>query len=280
MFHVARFLVMIFMAAVVIGAGSALFAGDFSVPHAFEDGEIISADVFNELFAYIENATNTVTSSDLVGTWSCLNFVANGSLVRTGDILDPQGLFAYKTVSITFYNDGDGTYSWSSTDYNPFNRLEGKHVGSERGNYEVFNNILFLDYFDHSDWGITAVVINKISPTRLFLSNSIHGSGTAMFWMVCDNQEIPPAKPTQLKAVSNGFVVTLRWQDNSDNELGFKIFRKDEITKQWIEIATSPYNITTYEDIVARSGKYWYRVWATNSYGDSDGSNVAKETVK
>ena len=48
-----------------------VLADDFEVPHRIEAGDIISADVINEINDQIQQSLKTYTSSDLLGTWSC-----------------------------------------------------------------------------------------------------------------------------------------------------------------------------------------------------------------
>lgn len=47
---------------------------------------------------------------------------------------------------------------------------------------------------------------------------------------------VPPSKPTQLNAVAiSSTEIKLTWQDNSNNEEGFKIERKTEV-EEWSQI--------------------------------------------
>ena len=53
--------ILIYAAGIVTGAGALAvgggFAVDSSVPYTFEDGQVISADVMNDLFAKIKNTS-------------------------------------------------------------------------------------------------------------------------------------------------------------------------------------------------------------------------------
>jgi hypothetical protein len=67
----------------------------------------------------------------------------------------------------------------------------------------------------------------------------------------------------------------LSWQDNSDNEEGFRIERKAG-AGEWQPLTTLPANATNYEDAaIAESTTYAYRVLAFNQWGDSAWSNEA-----
>jgi len=57
----------------------------------------------------------------------------------------------------------------------------------------------------------------------------------------------PPQPPSNLRStVSNAGAVTLAWNDNSDNETGFYLYRWDGSI--WFRIATLGANATTYTD--------------------------------
>jgi hypothetical protein len=89
-----------------------------------------------------------------------------------------------------------------------------------------------------------------------------------------------PAAPTELTvAIRNSSDISLNWQDNSDNEIGFKLYR-NFADRNWENSAyllfTTPPNAEDYTDKdVNLSIEYFYRVRATNTFGDSGWSNTA-----
>ncbi len=88
-----------------------------------------------------------------------------------------------------------------------------------------------------------------------------------------------PAPPSNLTITSvSSNRVSLSWMDNSDNETGFKIQRKEGVTGTYIDITTTGANVTSYNDndTALKDGTlYYYRVAATNATGDSVFSNAA-----
>ena len=69
--------------------------------------------------------------------------------------------------------------------------------------------------------------------------------------------------------------LTLSWNDNSDNEDGFKIERSFD-GASYAEIGTTGADVSTYVDSsVVDDQDYTYRVKAYNLYGDSGYSNIA-----
>jgi len=90
-----------------------------------------------------------------------------------------------------------------------------------------------------------------------------------------------PAAPTNLQtyvySTSTGTWVSVYWQDNSDNEDGFKLERGTNGI-DFSQIATTTYS--SYADWDVESGQtYYYRVKAYNEVGDSEYSNVASSTI-
>src|SRR5438876_5364011 len=70
--------------------------------------------------------------------------------------------------------------------------------------------------------------------------------------------------------------VSLAWTDNSGDETGFKVQRKQGATGAYTTIKTTVANVTTYTDndsALLDGTQYYYKVSATNSAGDSAFSN-------
>jgi large repetitive protein len=90
------------------------------------------------------------------------------------------------------------------------------------------------------------------------------------------NIPVPPSGLTITSTTSSS--VSLAWTDNSNNETGFKIQRKQGATGAYTTIKTTLANVTTYTDndsALLDGTQYYYRVSATNSAGDSSFSNEA-----
>jgi hypothetical protein len=86
-----------------------------------------------------------------------------------------------------------------------------------------------------------------------------------------------PVGPTSLTAITaSATQINLAWNDNSDNETGFVITRKNGIRGTYAIIAdTVPANSTSYNDTTVSGTDYYYAVYAYNSFGYSAYSNEA-----
>jgi len=259
-------------------------AEDFTSPHIFEPGEVLSADVLNEILNEIKETLREPVSTDLVGTWSCTQTTGKylpeslDSDGAVGATADADGITQQRTDTVTFTDDGDGTFSWSATTYNFFWPYASTNHTATSGVYTVSNGIFVSKTID--DYSYTPMLMKKYSPTRIKIFR-VAAVNRLINSIVCDKQNTPPVdKPTSLSATSSGLVITLSWTDNSDDETGFKVMRRDSLEGAWTTIDTTSAGATSYTDTVSTAGTYWYRVQATNENGDSLGTNISRIDIQ
>ena len=91
---------------------------------------------------------------------------------------------------------------------------------------------------------------------------------------------LTPTPPTGLQAKApSGTRAVLTWFDNSHNETGFEVWRK-EGSGDWAQIALTPPNTTTFADNgLQPHTPYTYRVRAVNNIYPSVWSNEARVTT-
>ena len=89
-----------------------------------------------------------------------------------------------------------------------------------------------------------------------------------------------PSAPGALEATSTSpTLIQLAWQDNSNNEAGFRIERRSS-SSDYQPITSVPPNSTVFQDTsVAPQTSYLYRVIAVNEGGESPASNEASVTT-
>ncbi len=86
-----------------------------------------------------------------------------------------------------------------------------------------------------------------------------------------------PVAPSNLSAAANGStIINLTWSDNSNNENGFGIERSADSLSGYSIRQQINANSTSYADSGLTDGaKYFYRVYAFNTGGNSSYSNIA-----
>lgn len=90
-----------------------------------------------------------------------------------------------------------------------------------------------------------------------------------------------PGAPTNLLATATSFSqISLSWEDNSSNEVGFSIRRRIGLNGTPVQIATVSQNVTSYFDTGLNSDvTYYYTIVAYNLAGFSASSNDANATT-
>lgn len=208
------------------------------------------------------------------------------------DIITNGGNYGWRCYEGTLpYN----TTGCTGTNYLPpiwdYPRSEGYSV---TGGYvyrgpnlpELFGKYIYGDYGTRKIWALS---YDGVSPaTNQFLvtcNSSISSFGVDLnneLYVVGYNGIIyrftPTASivaPSNLRFTYNSPTsITLNWNDNSNNETGFKIERKIG-SGNFILIDSVGANVTTYTDnSISDTGLYYYRVYAFNSNAVSGYSNT------
>jgi hypothetical protein len=288
--------ILIILTSIFLSYPMNLIGGDFDTPHRFSAGDTISADMMNEIFDYIKNSNKMISASELFGTWTCELYTTTGECFTANSQLaadkkwdngtDDQ-LNIYNTDNITFIEDKDGagdpdgTYSYTTPLPNMFNCADASHGAF--GKWIVQNNVLFMTFSSGGNAGnpgieaqTMIVKLKKVTNTKILMEYN----PTKPVFAECDRQNIPPNNPRNFTASASGMTVSLAWTDNSTNETGFKVLRKDTLTGSFSTVTTTAADATSYSDTVTAAGTYKYRVSAINNYGDSTGSTVVAVVVE
>jgi hypothetical protein len=86
----------------------------------------------------------------------------------------------------------------------------------------------------------------------------------------------PPKRPSDLAAKQREAYVSLTWQDQSDDENGFRVYRSLDDGDTWAPIDEVPTGKRSLRDSdVAAGSTYGYAVAAYNDVGESEWSDVA-----
>ena len=122
--------------------------------------------------------------------------------------------------------------------------------------------------------------------TYAYVNHSIPGCGIfnqSGTWTANTTSPPPttPNLPSNLTALAvSQMQILLQWQDNSNNETGFKIEQSLTAIGPWTQIATTPANVTSHAPPGLTCGTtYYYRIRAYNGSGNSAYSNIANATT-
>jgi DNA-binding beta-propeller fold protein YncE len=122
---------------------------------------------------------------------------------------------------------------------------------------------------------IILIVFKSISFSgfRFGLSDAISNAAKNLDKKFVEKMAIKP--PTNLYTVAVTHTqINLTWNDNSNNETGFKIERKTGTGGTYLQIATVNSDVTSYNDTgLSQGNTYYYRVCAYNVAGNSGYSN-------
>ena len=257
----------------------AIIADDFSWGEEFQEGDTISAEVFNEIFRTIEKINRTVKDTDLVGTWSC-----DATTTRsTSGYTDKGSFFLLEDAQINFVSSGASTsldtpYNVTTSVPSPLKRENSSFSGT----YQLYKNMLFLKQSGDNNPRIYAVDI--VSETRIELT-FLETSATSFpasysSFVVCDTTATLSNPPSDMTISQDGSSITVGWTDNSTDETGFKIKKRTSSETAYTALTTTEADVVTYTDgSVTEGTTYFYAVSAVNSNGDSRFSNPVSITV-
>ncbi|HRD01067.1 MAG TPA: fibronectin type III domain-containing protein [Candidatus Saccharicenans sp.] len=127
----------------------------------------------------------------------------------------------------------------------------------------------------------TSVTETTTYTYRVFAFNASGDSASSNEASVTTPALTVPAAPSALQAIAISYSqVRLNWTDNSYNEDGFKIERKEGSGGSYQPVGTAGEGQTTYNDSgLLPLTTYYYRVRAFNSVGDSAYSNESSVTT-
>ena len=252
------------------------FSEDYKSAARLKEGDVISADVFNDILDRIELSLVTPTSTDLLGTWDLVQTNAvTGCLGEGPFTCFPSGYgsvvdstYKQRIDTVTFTDDGDGTFSLQTTNYCAFTLGAGD--SSCNKNFAIVDRRLLI-----SGGQNMAFIVDKISPTRILLSKYA-GASNSYAIIRLDKKALAPNPPTALAATLSSGTVSLSWTASEGGATSYTVKAKTSVSGTYSDVVTNNSG-TTYTDTLS-SGTKWYRVFAVDSNGTSIGSNVVSVT--
>ncbi|MGV3719337.1 MAG: fibronectin type III domain-containing protein [Actinomycetota bacterium] len=179
-------------------------------------------------------------------------------------------------VSVTALSKSSLRFTWADNSSNEANFVIERKTGNGSFGFLVNRGANTTSY---DDTGLTA------NTTYSYRVQAVNGGGSSVFSSELSGTTLPeaPAAPTNLRvAVHSLTEVGLAWNDNSDNETGFRIERRVGANKNdpFVELALVGADVESYVDTdVDPNQTYAYRVFATNQGGDSAPTDQVAVTV-
>lgn len=212
----------------------------------------------NNAFAGFTGGTETSTSIQSIQSWSYT------------PLPNPPATPSNLTVTPASGTELDVSWTENSSPVDHFNILRQNSQGSYVQIAQVPGSATM-----YPDGGLTQ---NTTYSYEVVASNA--GGNSSAAGPVSGTTPIAPNPPSNLQASNiTATGVTLTWQDNADNEDGYKIARQLESDNS-IQLSPLPANTTTFIDSGLIPGSvYQYTVDAYNIAGPSNGINVVIITL-
>ena len=253
---------------------SSLVSGDLKIADDFAEGDILSAETFNQIFDTIEKINRTIVTEDLIGTWSCDAMTTR----QTAGWTDKSLYYLLEDTQVNFAVGVDGSTGknvLSTSSPSPFKRQSS----SFSGEFLVVNNKLFTKSGGENEsriWSINFISESRFELTFLETSAQSFPANYASF-ITCDTTVAVPAAPTSPSAVNAKTSINLTWEDSSVGETGFKVYRKQG-SEEYVLVSTQ--SSTSYSDSDTSEGvTYSYYISSYNENGESKKSKVVSATL-
>ena len=198
-----------------------LHSAELKIADDFKDGDVLSASVFNQIFDTIERVSGTIKDTDLLGVWNC-NAISSNSLsgwTQDGFLFKVNDAQVNLSASSSL-KSLENPYSISTSNPNPFN---WSNSSAFIGQYVLLNNHLIIKR-DSSSKGMVWD-LDLVSKSRFELTYADTASQYANF-ISCDSATSVPASPTAPSATNNQTFILVSWTDSSEDESGFKVYKK------------------------------------------------------
>ena len=134
-----------------------VFTDDLKIADDFQEGDILSAETFNQIFDTIEKINRTIVTEDLIGTWSCDAMTTR----QTDGWADKSLYYLLEDAQVNFAVGSEGTTGinvLTTSSPSPFKRQSS----SFSGEFSVLNNKLFTKNNGENEsriWNINFIVL-------------------------------------------------------------------------------------------------------------------------
>ena len=241
-------------------------SGDYFYVQALDDGVnfdelILVIGEYQGIYWTGSQPTFAPASADLGAYDGSSTLYLRFNFYSNADAAVAEGWF-FDDVAITA-----ASTTYDGTEYQPLQgtSMAAPHVSGIAGLIKAFNSSL-----THTE--IKLAIESSVDP-KASLNGLVATGGRVNAY----NAITPCSAPASLSATAaSPYQVNLGWTDNANNEMGFRIERKDSPTGVYSQIATVSPNAAGYTDTgVSPPTTYSYRIRAYSAAGNSGYSNEA-----
>lgn len=236
------------------------------------EGDVVSADLLKDIFTRIEGVSIGLTPDDLNGVWVCESFNKNSENLVNGYTANLDGFGSSMSQDVTFTKQANDTFIVTYAN-NLGQNITATSANTCRG--KLLKGALFI--MEEEEGGTCFNVglygMRKISKQCFTweVTNSFPAAGSTE----CSRKSSVSVAPKDLQVTQSDGVASLTWTAGDAAETGYDVQRKTSINGTYASIGTP--TAESYDDSsIARGNSYWYRVFAINSNGTSEGSNVIR----
>ena len=275
-----------------------IYSEDLKIADDFQEGDIVSAETFNQIFDTLEKISREVQDEDLLGAWECSSLekscddeeaeehgeehegsgcpVINvPSWTKKGfmyELKSAQLNLTASTAGTTISDSLNQPYNFATSSPSPLYVSNS----SSAGTYSLYKERIFLKFSSGGPDVIESWNVNLISDSRFSLSSG--GAGTRIpDYIICDRINSVPAPPSSPSALNAKTSINLNWVDSSSDETGFKVYRKQG-SNEYSLVSTQ--TTTSYVDSDTSEGvTYSYYISSFNENGDSKKSKIVSATL-
>ena len=278
-------------------------AKDYKSLQRLNEGDVISAEVFNDIMDRLELTLKPIQVNEILGKWRAKQYLCDGGGFGFGEYCDTRGTFDLllpteneiwktRTDEVTIEDSGAGFFTFTSKKYHLLysdkyydnqNMWEGVTLTCNISPAQIMG---CKTPFNSSPAMINVFYnIKRTSPTQIVLFYGPTQSNHYFNHVILDKIDIAPEPPQNLKAINSNGTVSLTWDSPSfesilttegtipiGKPLSFKLQAKDSSNGIYSDLGTT--NTNSFEDTINLGVSRWYRVFAVNENGTSKGSNV------
>ena len=233
------------------------------------EGDVISADMLNDIFIRLDGITAGITSSELDGVWECKSYNRQAN-TENGYELDSTGIGSSMTQDVSFSLQSDGSFVITYP-----NNLGQNSMATSANTCKaklVDGGYLAMTSANTGNcWNTGLAAVRKIGK-QCFVWEVTNTFPLASVTQ-CSKKSTPPVAPSDLTGSISSGIISLNWTAGDDTETAYDVQRKNSSDGNFASIGTP--SAESYEDSTITKGNlYWYRVFASNANGTSVGSNV------